>query len=222
YAFITAGIEKVDAARVHLQEILRLVREGGRQGKDEGQEALKEWLVFIPAPSLAGVYPELRQIADLVPDDKEIRRNLDAVRLGFEIEGLAEKKFPEIFRDLFRILNADYEDEEEELEVMAIECVMLDEKSRYDPLIRRLKEEYPKLYGLHRSFFDEALRTRDPDKMLYLRSKKLNKMKRQAGIHDENPDSAPPEPVRRDQPKVGRNDPCPCGSGKKYKRCCGA
>jgi preprotein translocase subunit SecA len=28
--------------------------------------------------------------------------------------------------------------------------------------------------------------------------------------------------VTRDQPKVGRNDPCPCGSGKKYKKCCGA
>lgn len=27
--------------------------------------------------------------------------------------------------------------------------------------------------------------------------------------------------VRRDMPKVGRNDPCPCGSGKKYKHCCG-
>ena len=26
---------------------------------------------------------------------------------------------------------------------------------------------------------------------------------------------------RRDKPKVGRNDPCPCGSGKKYKNCCG-
>ena len=26
---------------------------------------------------------------------------------------------------------------------------------------------------------------------------------------------------RRDTPKVGRNDPCPCGSGKKYKKCCG-
>jgi uncharacterized protein YecA (UPF0149 family) len=23
------------------------------------------------------------------------------------------------------------------------------------------------------------------------------------------------------EPKVGRNDPCPCGSGKKYKKCCG-
>jgi preprotein translocase subunit SecA len=27
--------------------------------------------------------------------------------------------------------------------------------------------------------------------------------------------------VRRDKPKVGRNDPCPCGSGKKYKKCHG-
>ena len=28
-------------------------------------------------------------------------------------------------------------------------------------------------------------------------------------------------PVRRDVPKVGRNEPCPCGSGKKFKACCG-
>jgi hypothetical protein len=28
-------------------------------------------------------------------------------------------------------------------------------------------------------------------------------------------------PIVRDQPRVGRNDPCPCGSGKKFKRCCG-
>ncbi len=28
------------------------------------------------------------------------------------------------------------------------------------------------------------------------------------------------ETVHRSQPKVGRNDPCPCGSGKKYKKCC--
>jgi len=30
-----------------------------------------------------------------------------------------------------------------------------------------------------------------------------------------------PEPIRRDTPKVGRNDPCPCGSGRKYKKCHG-
>jgi uncharacterized protein YecA (UPF0149 family) len=26
---------------------------------------------------------------------------------------------------------------------------------------------------------------------------------------------------KRESPKIGRNDPCPCGSGKKYKKCCG-
>ena len=35
-------------------------------------------------------------------------------------------------------------------------------------------------------------------------------------------DMVKPKPVVRDKPKVGRNEPCPCGSGKKYKKCCGA
>lgn len=36
-------------------------------------------------------------------------------------------------------------------------------------------------------------------------------------------DGGPPkvDTVRHEQPKVGRNDACPCGSGKKYKKCCG-
>ena len=49
--------------------------------------------------------------------------------------------------------------------------------------------------------------------------------------HDEEPQSGEPnqyreerehkqETVRRERPKIGRNDPCPCGSGKKYKNCC--
>jgi preprotein translocase subunit SecA len=38
----------------------------------------------------------------------------------------------------------------------------------------------------------------------------------------EPPDDAPPHaPQLRDGPKIGRNDPCPCGSGKKYKHCHG-
>ena len=37
-----------------------------------------------------------------------------------------------------------------------------------------------------------------------------------------SPQDAKQAPVEREAPKVGRNDPCPCGSGKKYKKCCGA
>jgi SEC-C motif-containing protein len=37
----------------------------------------------------------------------------------------------------------------------------------------------------------------------------------------ESEEPAKYQPVVRDKPKVGRNAPCPCGSGKKYKKCCG-
>jgi preprotein translocase subunit SecA len=41
-------------------------------------------------------------------------------------------------------------------------------------------------------------------------------------MYANSPDGAPKvETYKRDQPKIGRNDPCPCGSGKKYKKCCG-
>ena len=39
--------------------------------------------------------------------------------------------------------------------------------------------------------------------------------------HGERPQAALQQPVVRDGDKIGRNDPCPCGSGKKYKNCCG-
>jgi hypothetical protein len=33
--------------------------------------------------------------------------------------------------------------------------------------------------------------------------------------------SGKPKPVKRPGSRIGRNDPCPCGSGRKYKKCCG-
>ncbi|MDA0577742.1 MAG: SEC-C metal-binding domain-containing protein, partial [Verrucomicrobia bacterium] len=44
-----------------------------------------------------------------------------------------------------------------------------------------------------------------------------------AAMLDEQAQARPVvDPIKRDEPKVGRNDPCPCGSGKKYKKCHGA
>ncbi len=45
-----------------------------------------------------------------------------------------------------------------------------------------------------------------------------------AGLPTEDEPKLPPpvEPVQVDKSKqAGRNDPCPCGSGKKFKKCCG-
>lgn len=45
-----------------------------------------------------------------------------------------------------------------------------------------------------------------------------------AHTHKEGEDHHHPkkQTVVRDQPKIGRNDPCTCGSGKKFKKCCGS
>lgn len=42
-----------------------------------------------------------------------------------------------------------------------------------------------------------------------------------AVVTNRDEDGGHPKPVQRNVKKVGRNDPCPCGSGKKYKKCCG-
>lgn len=45
----------------------------------------------------------------------------------------------------------------------------------------------------------------------------------EAELRAEGGNSVPKvETVVNEGPKIGRNDPCPCGSGKKYKKCCGA
>ncbi|MCP4994806.1 MAG: hypothetical protein GY934_13645 [Gammaproteobacteria bacterium] len=60
------------------------------------------------------------------------------------------------------------------------------------------------------------------EKGIVKRHHELSDFKREDGCWffvDGNP--VPPETHVNEQPKVGRNDPCPCGSGKKYKKCCG-
>lgn len=41
-------------------------------------------------------------------------------------------------------------------------------------------------------------------------------------VHTNRDEEQAARPVHNEGPQIGRNDPCPCGSGKKYKKCCGA
>ena len=54
--------------------------------------------------------------------------------------------------------------------------------------------------------------------------RKQEAAKMRASLKKFNPEvlHSPITPIKRTSPKVGRNDPCPCGSGRKFKKCCGA
>jgi preprotein translocase subunit SecA len=51
---------------------------------------------------------------------------------------------------------------------------------------------------------------------------RIQRRQEQEYVMSRGGDGAAAAPVKRTGEKVGRNDPCPCGSGKKYKKCCGA
>ena len=51
---------------------------------------------------------------------------------------------------------------------------------------------------------------------------RLQQAKPDLEVGNKSAQNTSPEPITRDEPKLGRNEPCPCGSGKKYKHCCGA
>lgn len=102
--------------------------------------------------------------------------------------------------------------------------------------LKYVKETYPDIYELNRTFYDDVL---NPKKEQLLVDKSYKALQRHQkrdpaefneimngffGLDDEDFDEFEIEestPYVRKDPKVGRNDPCPCGSGKKYKKCCG-
>jgi len=67
------------------------------------------------------------------------------------------------------------------------------------------------------------LKTRRDDSLLAMGQIKYQRGELQSGVtsEDDAPKGYKVEEVKSGQPKVGRNDPCPCGSGKKYKNCHG-
>lgn len=59
----------------------------------------------------------------------------------------------------------------------------------------------------------------DKTRLIERRERELHEMKMNASDNDKSENNA--VPVRRDEDKIGRNNPCSCGSGKKFKKCCG-
>ncbi|NLX63370.1 MAG: preprotein translocase subunit SecA [Clostridiaceae bacterium] len=90
---------------------------------------------------------------------------------------------------------------------------------QHDPVIEYKREGF--------EMFEEMIRNIQQDTVrMILRIRKENILPRREQVAQptiaSHGDDGVRKPKKRDVGKVGRNDPCPCGSGKKYKKCCGA
>jgi preprotein translocase subunit SecA len=103
-----------------------------------------------------------------------------------------------------------------------------------DPLVEYKKESFDLFQAMLdridqntiRSLFNLQIVTEQPPEALQQRRaprrSALNFTGPNQGAAAAGEEAGKVKTVTRDQPKVGRNEPCPCGSGKKYKKCCGA
>lgn len=94
-----------------------------------------------------------------------------------------------------------------------------------DPLKEYQKEGYEIFLDMSYRIKEETVRNlflvrlAGSDEMEELNAQREQEM--QLSYGDSPGGDGKPKTVRRQAEKVGRNDPCPCGSGKKYKKCCG-
>ncbi|HBT47841.1 MAG TPA: preprotein translocase subunit SecA [Peptococcaceae bacterium] len=84
-----------------------------------------------------------------------------------------------------------------------------------DPLVEYKFEAYQMFQEMIASIQEEVVRY-----LYHVRVALPEERRPRRVVENRYQEEGPRQPVRREQ-KIGRNDPCPCGSGKKYKKCCG-
>jgi preprotein translocase subunit SecA len=148
-------------------------------------------------------------------------KTMDALREGIGLQGYGQKdpkkEYKRIGFDMFR----------EMMDRIQANTV----KKLFQVQIQREEEQVPQIHHKERQMEEHGAANKSEDEAVAgdASARQNAAQKRRAGRGGPVQAGRPPageaaaksEPVRRDRPKVGRNDPCPCGSGKKYKKCHG-
>lgn len=186
---------------------------------------------------------EFRLVEQLISAVEKACRSEDSRRLAKELREyymftrieIDERLAPEIGR----YLETAFITESESLRKYAItdtKLCMLEKRQELLPQFEILRQEYPEAYEAVREFAEQLKAGKN---LAYLKANLLKQYISLSNYHEggyyfeEYPqeqvrisgrvlhDGMSDTPYVRDSKKIGRNDPCPCGSGKKYKQCCG-
>ena len=90
---------------------------------------------------------------------------------------------------------------------------------QHDPVIAYKEEGYQMFEAMIQAIKDETIRRMFLVRLAPQQEVKRERVAKDTGTAAATQSQVKKQPVRKDQ-KVGPNDPCPCGSGKKYKKCC--
>jgi preprotein translocase subunit SecA len=166
-----------------------------------------------------------------ISPDRLNREELHTALLDLAVKRWKEKEkqySPEIMRDvekqiILQIIDTQWKDHLYSLDNLR-EWIGMKAYAQKDPLIEYKMESYGLFEEMQERIKNEALKfiffaelkLRDEEEMQEKAMKNIS-----FGGSGGKEEDQKLKQVRRKSGKIGRNDPCPCGSGKKYKKCCG-
>jgi curved DNA-binding protein CbpA len=187
-------------------------------------------------PHLMGLMPKFLEKAELIPfvekilptlekskqysdEDEESFKYIHSSVMLYKLE--SDKRIHDVLNDLtvFLLLEDKNKDKNEQrsMEIYIVYNLVL-----LRPSIKILMNEYPEFFKLNQAFYLDALNEKKEDFLIDKYAAIHKKIKPGFNFYYDGDETEEETPYRREAPKIGRNDPCPCGSGKKYKKCCGA
>ena len=162
----------------------------------------------------------------------EIPEKADAAEVTEQIYGLALKTYeakeaaytPKLMRELERVIMLRVVDEYWMDNIDAMDDLKqgigLRAYGQHDPVIAYKEEGYEMFQAMIQAIREETVRRMFLVQVKTNQEIKRERVAKETGTTAANQTQVKKQPVRTAAKKIGPNDPCPCGSGKKYKKCC--
>ncbi len=200
---------------------------------------IDDYIVNSDEPNYDGLKEELDKLFDINnPELPNVsRKNTTPLKeriISLAMEKLKEKKdlLGEHFAPVTRFVMINTLDSKWKEHLLMMDhlrdSVGLRGYGQKDPLIEYKKESFNIFTDMMRRIYYETVelifhvQIKSEESVEELKEEKPKNIKEERkDIFTDEPEEEKSTPIRRDAPKIGRNDPCPCGSGKKYKKCCG-
>jgi len=217
-----------------VRDILRLEKLAKTDGEMQENVA---WSFVEIAKDLMKDMPDfaaklLERAKKLNPEEKEIKAlHKDASTL-LKLQGSLErlKKDSAVhywLKDIIVGIVSGFNSSREELDSSICERLILRDPTNMLSSLKHIKLEYPELFKQHNRFFQKVLDnptgSKVNEKELLADMRYIQGLSSMVSEQDQiTVDDVYIPPMQRiNNFSTGRNDPCPCGSGKKYKKCCG-
>lgn len=218
-AQVLNGENLKDQIQEMIEEVIKSAVDSHISGIEENfQEDLKNLLSYIEDLYLPHGSITLNELSDLSND--EIKSKF--INFSHEIYNEKEEEFgEEQMREIERVVL-----------LRVVDSKWMDHIDNMDHLkqgigLRAYKQQDPvQAYQFEGSaMFDEMIYNIKVDTVKFLYHVKIESAPEREKVVEETytnstDDSVKKQPIKKEE-KIGRNDPCPCGSGKKYKNCCG-